>query len=426
MIYLIILIAGFFILLALGTPIAFALSIPSALVMMMSPDLSPIMLAQRIHSACDSFSMMAMPFFMLAGSLMGTTGVTKNIVDFANSIVGHIRGGLAHTSSLAGMIMAGVSGSANADASALGALLVPSMKEAGYEEGFSVSLVASCGLLGVIIPPSVVMVVYSGVSGVSIVKLFMAGIIPGILCGVLYMVFSYFYSLKRGMPKGKFGGFRNIWNTFKKSVWALLMPVIIIGSIVSGICTATEAGVIAVMYGILYGILSRNLSMSSFIKCVKDAAFASAMSMCMIAFAVIFGYVLTVLNFPNIITDFMMSHISSPYGFALFVVAFLFVMGMFVDSTATMLMMIPIFLPIATAYGFDPLHFSMFAIIGLVSAGLTPPVGITLFVVCNTVKTNINVASRSVWPFVFINYLVMILVICIPQIATFIPTYFAA
>lgn len=236
-----ILFVGFAILLVLGAPITFAMAIPATIAFMVSPDLPSTAICQKLFAACDSFSLMAMPFFMLAGGMMNEIGITKRIVDFANSLVGHIRGGLAHTTSLAGMIMAGISGSANADAAALGGLLLSPLIEDGYDEGFACGLVSTCGVLGVVIPPSILMVVYSGVSNVSISKLFMAGIIPGIMCGVFYMIYAYIYARVKKMPRHKFMGWGHVWFMFKQAIGALIMPIIIIGSILGGICTATES-----------------------------------------------------------------------------------------------------------------------------------------------------------------------------------------
>ena len=416
-----ILFTGFFILLLLGVPITFAMAIPSALVMLVSPNIPALAISQKIFSACDSFTLMAMPFFMLAGGIMDESDITKKIVLFGDALVGHIRGGLAHTTSLAGMIMAGISGSANADASALGALLVPALKEAGYDEGFSVSLVASCGVLGVIIPPSILMVVYAGVTSISISKLFMAGIIPGIMCGVFYMVYSYLYACRKKMPRRKFSGFAHVWETFKQAIWALIMPIIIIGSILGGICTATEAGMIAVLYGICYGFITRSLTIKGLISRALYAAKATAMSMSMIAFACLFGYIMTRMNFPDTVNAFMSEYISNKYGVLFFIMIILLFMGMFVDSNASMLMMVPIFAPLIVTYGFDPIYFAMVILLSLINGGLTPPVGLVLYIVCSVDNTPVSKAAKAVWAFVGINILVLILVIFIPKLVTFMP-----
>jgi len=419
-----ILFVGFAVLLVLGTPITFAMAIPAAVAFMVSPNLPSMAICQKLFSACDSFSLMAMPFFMLAGGMMNEIGITKRIVEFANSLVGHIRGGLAHTTSLAGMIMAGISGSANADAAALGGLLLSPLIEAGYDEGFSTGLVATCGVLGVVIPPSILMVVYSGVSNVPISKLFMAGIIPGIMCGVFYMVYAYIYARVKKMPRHPFGGWKNVWNKFKVAIWALIMPIIIIGSILGGICTATESGMLAVIYGLLYGFLSKELDLKKLKHCSLAAARATAMSMSMIAMACVFSYIMTRMNFPNIVTSFMGSHFSSKYATIFAIIVILVIMGMFVDSNAAMLMMVPIFAPICTLYGLDTIHFSMIILLSMINGGLTPPVGLVLYIVASIENIPLKKACTAVWAFVAINVFVLVLVVFFPGIVTFIPNHF--
>lgn len=418
-----ILFVGFAILLVLGAPITFAMAIPCAFAFMLSPNLPSLAVCQKLFSACDSFSLMAMPFFMLAGGLMNEIGITSRIVKFANSLVGHIRGGLAHTTSLAGMIMAGISGSANADAAALGGLLLSPLIEAGYDEGFATGLVSTCGVLGVVIPPSILMVVYSGVSNVSISKLFMAGIIPGILCGLLYMVYASVYAHIKHMPKGKFAGWNVVWSAFKNSLFALVMPVIIVGSIMAGICTATESGMIAVMYGVIYGVVTKRLHFKELKKCAVTAARATAMSMSMIAMACVFSYIMTRMNFPNLVTAFMGAHFTSKYSTIFCIIIILVIMGMFVDSNAAMLMMVPIFAPICTMYGMDTIHFSMIILLAMINGGLTPPVGLVLYIVASIENIPLSKACKAVWAFVGINLFVLILVIFIPAIVTFIPSH---
>ena len=418
-----ILFVGFAVLLVLGAPITFAMAIPAAVAFMTSPDLPSLAICQKLFSACDSFSLMAMPFFMLAGGLMNEIGITARIVKFANSLVGHIRGGLAHTTSLAGMIMAGISGSANADAAALGGLLLSPLIKAGYDEGFATGLVSTCGVLGVVIPPSILMVVYSGVSNVPISKLFMAGIIPGIMCGLLYMVYASIYARIKKMPKGKFGGWKNVWNCFKDALFALVMPIIIVGSILAGICTATESGMIAVVYGVIYGLITRQLSFKTLKKASVTAARATAMSMSMIAMACVFSYIMTRMNFPNIVTAFMGDHFKSKYGTIFCIIIILLIMGMFVDSNAAMLMMVPIFAPICALYGMDTIHFSMIILLSMINGGLTPPVGLVLYIVASIENIPLKKACTAVWAFVGINILVLILVVFFPQIVTFIPSH---
>ena len=416
---------GFFIMLIMGAPITFAMAVPGTLVFVLSDNLPDAVVVQKIMAGCDSFTLLAMPFFMLAGAVMSEGGITNKIVNFANSLVGHIRGGLAHTTSLAGMILAGVSGSANADAAALGALLVPNLKKSGYGEGFAVSLVSCCGVLGVVIPPSILMVVYAGVSSMPISKLFMAGIIPGVTMGLVYMVVSYFYAKRRNIPCVPFQGFKHVWETFKKAIWAMIMPAVIIVPILTGICTATESGMIACFYGIVYGFISRNLNFKKLIKCIREAARATAMSMSMIAVAMILGYIMTRLQFADSLVGFMNSVVSSKIGVMFAIMIIMTIMGMFIDSNAAMLMMVPIFTPLIEVYGFDPLHFAMVVLLSMVNGGLTPPVGLVLYIVSSVDHTPLKKVVWSIWPFVGLNIFVLILVMFIPEMVTFIPSLLA-
>lgn len=239
MIYL--LLISFLIMLFLGMPVAYAMAVSSSLAIFLDPSLPSLVIGQKMFTAMDSFSLMAIPFFMLAGALMNETGITKKIVAFAQSIVGHLTGGLGHTAILTGILMAGISGSANADTSAIASMLVPALREEGYDDGYACALVSGCGALGPVIPPSIMMVVYSGVVSISISALFLAGVIPGLLIGGGYMIINYIYAKKNNIAKLKFGGIKTIFITLKGAIWALIMPVIIIGGILSGIVTATEA-----------------------------------------------------------------------------------------------------------------------------------------------------------------------------------------
>lgn len=416
-----ILIVSFFILLFAGVPIAFSMAIAGAGTILAMPDLPNLIIAQKMFTAMDSFSLMAVPFFMMAGSIMAETGITENIVKFADSLVGHIKGGLGHTSILAGIMMAGVSGSANADAAALGAMLVPSLKKSGYEEGFAVSMVACAGALGPIIPPSIMMIIYSGVTGIPAGELFMGGILPGICLGLSYMILNAWYAKKHDLPAHKFPGFANVLKAFKGAIWALLMPFIIIGGVLTGVVTATEAGVIAVLYGIAYGLITRKLNFKKIWKCANEAAFSTAVTMVIIAFASLVGYLMAREDFSagvmNLITRF---HLPAMVVLGL-IVLLIFFLGMFIDSNAILLMIVPVVAPVLTALDFDPIHYAMVLILALVLGGITPPVGLVLYIVSTVDNTPLEKSVKAVWPFVGANLVVIVLLMFIPGIATLIP-----
>ena len=412
----------FFLLLIFGLPVGFAMGISAACALLTEPTLPGLVMAQKMNTSMDSFSMMAIPFFMLAGQIMESTGITKSIVKFANAVVGHIRGGIAHTAVVTGMLMAGISGSANADASAIGSIMVPTLKDAGYKDGFAVSVVSAASILGPIIPPSIFMIMYASITSISIGSLFLAGILPGILMGGGFMVCSYFYARRNGIVKGKFLGFKEIWVTFKEAVWALLMPAIIIGGILSGIFTATEAGVVAVIYGLVYGLIKKRLKLKGMEKCLKDAVMATAAPMFVISVASIFAYILTRESLPVLIVTFISSITTNPYFVVLIIMIIIVFMGMFVDPTAGMMMLVPVLIPVVQAFGFQPIHFAMILILTLLTGGLTPPVGLVLYIVASVDRTPLSVCVKPVWPFVVIMLMVIVAIVFIPQIVTIIPS----
>ena len=250
----------FFILLFAGVPIAFSMGFACLPFFILTKGAMGFTIAQRMYAATDSFTLCAMPFFMLAGGLMEATGITENIVAFAGALVGHIRGGMAHTTTIAGVLMAGVSGSGNADVAALGALLVPAMKKSGYDPGYSIVCISTAGGIGPIIPPSITMVILASITSLSTGKLFMAGIIPGFIIAGCYMILNYIYARRHNIPVTKFVGFKKLGKAFLGAFTSLMMPVIIIGGILFGIFTATEAGVAAVIYGVIYGLCSKRFN----------------------------------------------------------------------------------------------------------------------------------------------------------------------
>lgn len=414
----------FFVLLLLGMPIAFTMAVAGILVLAPS-DLPVLVVSQKIFTALDSFTLMAIPFFMFAGCLMTETGITERIVDFANSVVGHITGGIAHTTSLAGILMAGISGSSTADASALGSILLPSLRKNGYGDGFSVSLVAASSVLGPIIPPSILMIIYSGITNISVAKLFLSGFVPGITIGIGYMIYSYFYAKKIGFRAKKMAPLKEIWIAFKRAIWALVMPLLIIVGVVSGVFTGTESGVVAVLYGLCYGVITRKLTLKKFWKSITEAVTNTIPALFIIATASIVSYVFTRENFSTLCMNVLESVTSDKHVTLLLIMAILVIMGMFIDSTAAMMMIVPVFMPLIEVYGYDVLHFAMIIILTLCTGGLTPPVGIVLYIVADMGHVPIKEIVKPVWPFVFIILFVVVIAVFIPEIITFVPNIFS-
>lgn len=418
---LIILFALFLVLLFMGMPVAYAMSISAVITLFFDPSLPGLIIPQKMFTAMDSFSLMAIPFFMLAGSLMEQCGITKKLVDFARSLVGHFTGGLGHATIVTGVLMAGVSGSANADTAAIASILVPALKNEGYDDGYSCAMVSGCGALGPVIPPSIMMVIYSGVTSIAIGALFMAGFLPGLLIGAGYMIVNWLYAKRNGIPRTKFVGWKQLCRDTLSAIPALIMPLIIIGGILSGIVTATESGVLACLYSVIYGLCCRTINLDKLKDCVLGAVSATTNSMIIIAFAGLFGALVTNYNMSKVILSIMTSFTSSPNVVLIFVSVVLFIAGMFIDSNAAMLMLIPIFAPLISQYNFSPLHFAMVCILTLDMGGMSPPVGLLMYLSANITETPLSKVVKSIWQFIAVNYTVTILTIFIPAIVTLLP-----
>lgn len=414
-------IAIFVVLLIIGTPIILCLGIPPIIWLLQNGRVPNMVMGQKMYTAVDSFSLMAIPFFMLAGQVMERTGITEAIVDFANAIIGWVRGGLACTVELAGMLMAGISGSSNADASALGAICLRALKKGGYEEGWASAIVVSASGIGPIIPPSIIMIVYATAAGLDIGQLFTAGIVPGICLGIAYMVVSVAYAKRRNIPKVPFKGFKHVWDTFKKAIWALLMPVIIIGGILGGFFTATECGVIATVYGIIYGLIIKKINVNDLWESLKEGILAAVGPISLIAISSIFSYMLAREGVTASIAAFLESNISTEFGVMAFCAIICIVAGCFVDGTATMLLLTPIFVPVVQAMGIDMMQFSMIFMITIMSGGMTPPVGSMLFVISSIDGTPISKMVKPIIPFMLALLAVVILIMIFPGIASWLP-----
>ncbi len=412
----------FFVLLFLGVPVAFSMGLGAMAALLLDVSLPGFVMVQSMHNAVNSFALMAIPFFMLAGQLMEATGITGNIVKFADSIVGHIKGGLGHTVMVTGVLLAGVSGSSNADASAIGSMMVPTMQKSGYEDGFSCTLVATSSALGPIIPPSITAVIYASVASISVAEVFMAGYIPGLIIAALCMAVAYIYAKKKGLSSHKFLGMGYVARTFVQSLPALILPLIIIGGILSGIFTATESGVMACVYAIGYGFITKSITPGNLKTCLLNAGTATAVPLFIMGIANVFGVILTRNNLSEILSGAISSFTDSGIVFLFAVAILLLFMGMFIDATATMLMLVPILTPMLAMYDISPLHFAMVFLISLEAGGLTPPVGLTLYIVCST--ANVPFKKCVKWAFVFtgIIYTVVIAIIFFPQIVTIIPS----
>lgn len=408
----------FLVLLILGVPIGFVLAL-SSVGAMFSADYPLVILSQRLFTALDSFPFMAIPLFMLAGSIMSHGGITKRIVDFALSIFGNIKGALAHVVATSGIMMGGISGSGVADTAALGAVMVPEMKKRKYDAGFSAALVAASGSIGLIIPPSIALIIYGVTTQSSIGDLFVAGIIPGVAIGVGFFIYSYFVARKKDYPKEGKVSVKGVWTSFKKAVWSLLMPVIIILGIRGGVFTATEGGAIISVYAFfISAFIYKEIKLKDIPKIFYDAALSTAVISTIIASTSLFGWLLSSEQIPQKITAFLLGITDNPILLLLIINLLLLFVGMFLDSGPAIMILAPILAPVAQSLGVDMVQFGIIMVINLTIGLLTPPVGTSMYVASNVSGVPIMQLAKKLMPFWLIMITVLLLITFIPGITT--------
>lgn len=416
-------IGTFLVLAFLGMPIAFALGV-SALCGLWIADFDLLILPPRMMNAVNSFPLMSIPLFMIAGELMLKGGIMERLVDFANAFIGRVRGGLAQVAIISGAGLASVSGAAVADASALSSTLVPSLKKQ-YGLGFSTGVVAAAANLGPIIPPSGAMIVYAFMAGssVSVGGLFMAGVVPGLILFATFMVLCWVIAWKRDYPLvGTAMTLANILRELRRSFVVFLMPVIVIGGIVGGAFTPTEGAAVGVVYALFLGFfVTRQLRVADLPGVLLAAAKTSAMVGAMIAFASTVTFLFTIDMLPFKLAGFMQGITENAFVFLCLVALMLIVVGMFLESNAAYIMLVPLFHPMAMQYGIDPLHFGFLFVLNLVIGMLTPPVGVVLFVVTGITGVKMGELVRESWPFIAAMYGVLVLCMMFPGIVTWLP-----
>ncbi|MBZ4658517.1 MAG: transporter large permease [Desulfacinum sp.] len=412
--------------LALGIPVAFCLALSSLVFLLLSGDIPLHLIPQRMFTGMDSFPLMAVPFFILAGELMNSAGITQKIVRFSTALVGHIRGGLAHVNIVASMFFAGISGSAVADTAALGSILIPAMEKDGYSKTFSAAVTASSSVIGPIIPPSIPVVIYALVGSVSVGGLFLAGVVPGVLIGVGLMVVAYVLAKKHGygtkQPRVSFGEFvQALWG----AIIPLLMPLIILGGILSGVFTPTEAASVAVAYAVVVGLLVlRTLKLSDLPGIFYRSMLTTSTILMVMACANIFSWILGTEMIPQKVAKVITSLSENPYVLLLLINLLLFVVGCFLEGLAAIIIMVPILLPIAQHAGIDPIHFGIVVVMNLMIGLITPPLGLCLFVCCSVSKVDLVELVRANMPFLLVELATLFLVAYVPQVVLFLPRLF--
>jgi C4-dicarboxylate transporter DctM subunit len=412
----------FFLFSLIGMPIAFSIGLAGAFTFIFFSDIPSFVIAQKMIGGIDSFPLLAAPYFILAGMCMESGGISKRLVQFSNCLVGSIRGGLSQVAIVAGIIFAGISGSGVADASAIGSVLIPPMIQRNYKPGFAAALIAASGSIGMIIPPSLLMIVYGSLTGISIGELFLGGIIPGLLIGAGLMVVAYLYAVNAGYEVDESYSLKDLWASFKSAFWALLTPVIIVGGIVSGVFTATEAGAVASIYAFVISFfIYKELRLKDLKNVIIKAAIITASVLIILSYASIFGYIMAVEHIPKLVQDFLLSFSTNRYVILFLILGFLVILGCFVETLASMIILVPILVPIGASLQFDSIQFGVLMIIALNLGGITPPLGILLLLTTGLAETTLSQSSKYIFVFVLVFIIVMALLSYIPSLATFIP-----
>ncbi|MDR1360636.1 MAG: TRAP transporter large permease [Deltaproteobacteria bacterium] len=408
--------------LASGTSIGVSLALSAAVVFYALLDIPLVIVVQRMFTSIDSFSFMAVPFFMLAGAFMSEGGVTKRIVDFSMSLVGALAGGLALVVAVAGMFFAALSGSSAATTAAIGSSMIGEMERRGYPRDFAAAVVASAGTVGIVIPPSITMVVYGSIANTSIADLFMGGFAPGILMGLSMCLVSWHISKKNGyLGEGRFS-FKKAAKSFIDCFWALMMPVIILGGIYSGVFTATESAAVAAVYGAFVGLfIYKELTLKDIPRVLLSAAVSTTMIMFVVGGANIFGWILTYAQVPHNLARMFTELTDSPIVFLMLVNVLLLVIGTLVNASAAVVILTPILLPVILQLGIDPLFFGVLMVVNLAIGCITPPVGLDLFVVSSITGLSIDAVTKKVLPYIGILLLDLIILTYFPGIITFLP-----
>jgi len=415
----------FFVLLLINTPIAFALGTAVVVALTFDSSLPLNSIVTRAFVGVDSFTLLAIPFFIIAGELMNACGITERIVTFSRSLVGHIRGGLAHVTIVSNMFFSGISGSATADASALGSMMIPAMKKNGFDADYAVAVNASASAMGPIIPPSIMMVIYGSIANVSIAQLFMGGFVPGVMVAGGLMIMAYYIATKRDYPAPRRSELPPFLPSLRNALWALAMPVIILGGIFSGVFTATEAGVVAVTYATMVGTLVyRTLTFELIGKLLIDAAVTTAAAMFLIAMATSFAWLLAWSGFGSTVLDVLGGISSNPTIAVLLIVSLILVLGLFIEGIPILIIFTPVLLPVVHRLGIDPVYFGVILVMSVVIGSVTPPVGILTYICCSIAGLTISQAFRGLVPFCAVLIAVLIAVTVFPELIMAVPNFF--
>lgn len=408
--------------LVIGVPLAFAMGISAIAAIAFGSGQSLLVVPQRMNASLDSFALLAVPLFILAGELMNSGGITERIVRFSRSAMGHFKGGLAQANILSNMFMAALSGSSLADLSAIGSMMIPAMTREGYKKAYSVAITSCAALMAPIIPPSVIAVIYGSITGVSIGALFLAGAVPGILAGLGIMILARLLATKGGATSMPRESWRQFGGAARSALPAMAVPVIIVGGILSGVFTPTEAGAVAVAYALLYGFAARKHTAGGVYHLLLSAGVTTSSALITLAGASLFSYVLVSSGFAQGALDVLLAITEDPQLALLLIFAILFVLGMFVETVSALILIVPILMPVVVHYGYDQVQFGVFTLMALVLGGLTPPVGILAMVACRIAGVEYSKTFGMLMPFIVWWAAATLLVGYVPFLTTWLPS----
>lgn len=418
---LVVLMGSFALFIFLRVPVAFALGV-SSLLTIATLGLPFVSVINQMYSSIDSFPLLAVPFFLLLGRLMNHGGITDRLVKLSEALVGHIKGGLGHVNVLVSMLFAGLSGSAAADTAGIGAMLIPAMRKAGFDRGYSVAVTAASSTLGVIIPPSIMMVIYGAVGQVSIGALFLSGVVPGLLIGLSQMGYTLFVAHRFGYPRKQRRPLRAMGREFVRAIPPLILPLIILGGIIGGIFTATEAAAIAVVYGLLLMmVVYRSIEFRDIPKLFADAVVEYSLPMLAVASAGIMGWLIAYLDAPTAIAEIITSLTGSPVGIFIMIVLFLLIIGTFLSPITAIIIFLPIIQELGSTFAIDPIHLGIIVVLTLSLGMVTPPYGICLLIAAQIGGISAPRAFVAVLPLIALGLLIIITGILIPDLFLFLP-----
>ncbi|ESU71758.1 MULTISPECIES: TRAP transporter large permease [Geobacillus] len=412
----------FIILLLLQVPISFVLGITTIIYILLSGNAGLLATApQRLYSGLENYGLLAIPLFMMAGELMNSGGITKRLIDFSKTLVGHFRGGLAYVNVISNMLLASIIGSATAQIAMMSKVMVPSMEKEGYSREFSASTTAAAGLLGPIIPPSMLFIIYGVASGASIGDMFLAGITPGILLGVAFALLIAYVGFKQQWPTHQRAPFVAVGKSFFNVIPALLVPIIIIAGILSGAFTPTESAAVACVVALIVGVMYKELKWKHIPYIMINTAVSTATITMLIAMANLFGWMLSFEQIPQSIATWMTSLTDNPWVFLFIVNIFLLIVGMFMDGIAALIILVPVFAPLLASYGIDPIHFGIIICINLTIGLLTPPVGAGLYIASALSNVKLELLTKAILPFLAVSIATLFVITYWPQMVLWIP-----